>query len=47
MVDGAVGRTQVSQFTTWLSEVVLLFLTEPLAYLPEAVLSAVVFLVGT
>ena len=47
MVDSAGGRTQLSHITTIVIVVlVLLFLTEPLAYMPEAVLSAVVFLVG-
>lgn len=47
MVDSAGGRTQLSQLvTTAIVLVVLLFLTAPLAYMPEAVLSAVVFLIG-
>ena len=47
MVDSAGGRTQLSHITTiTIVILVLLFLTEPLAYMPEAVLSAVVFLVG-
>ena len=47
MVDGAGGRTQVSLIVTSLVVLmVLLFLTGPLAYMPEAVLSAVVFLIG-
>ena len=47
MVDGAGGRSQVSQLTTGAIVVaVLLFLTGPLAYMPEAVLAAVVFLIG-
>jgi MFS superfamily sulfate permease-like transporter len=47
MVDEAKSRTQVAQLTTALVVVVvLLFLTKPLQYLPEAVLSAVVFLIG-
>ncbi len=47
MVDSAGGRTQLSLlFTTGIVLLVLLFLTEPLAYLPEAVLSAIVFLIG-
>jgi MFS superfamily sulfate permease-like transporter len=47
MVDSAGGRTQLSLLvTSVLVLLVLLFLTAPLAYLPEAVLSAVVFLVG-
>jgi sulfate permease, SulP family len=47
MVDGARSRTQVAQLTTAACVgVVLLFLTKPLQYLPNAVLSAVVFLIG-
>src|SRR6516165_9208416 len=47
MVDSAGGRTQLSLLvTTAVVLMVLLFLTAPLAYLPEAVLSAVVFLIG-
>jgi high affinity sulfate transporter 1 len=47
MVDSAGGRTQLSQLVTvFVVLLVLLFLTAPLAYMPEAVLSAVVFLVG-
>ncbi len=47
MVDSAGGRTQVAQLTTFvLVLLVLLFLTGPLAYMPEAVLAAVVFLIG-
>ena len=47
MVDEAKGRTQVAQLTTAATvAVVLLFLTKPLEYLPEAVLSAVVFVIG-
>ena len=47
MVDEAKSRTQVAQLTTAVVvAVVLVFLTEPLQYLPEAVLSAVVFLIG-
>jgi SulP family sulfate permease len=47
MVESAGGRSQVAQMTTCLVVVlVLLFLTGPLAYLPEAALSAVVFLIG-
>ena len=47
MVDSAGGRTQLSLLvTTVIVLLVLLFLTAPLAYLPEAVLSAVVFLIG-
>jgi high affinity sulfate transporter 1 len=47
MVDSAGGRTQLSQITTVVIVLlVLLFLTGPLAYMPEAVLSAVVFLIG-
>jgi high affinity sulfate transporter 1 len=47
MVDSAGGRTQLSLLVTAaIVLLVLLFLTAPLTYLPEAVLSAVVFLVG-
>ena len=47
MVDEAKSHTQVAQFTTALVvALVLLFLTKPLQYLPNAVLSAVVFLIG-
>jgi high affinity sulfate transporter 1 len=47
MVDGAGGRTQWSLITTaTLVLIVLLFLTGPLSYLPNAVLAAIVFLVG-
>ena len=47
MVDEARSHTQVAQVTTAaVVLVVLLFLTKPLQYLPNAVLSAVVFLIG-
>jgi high affinity sulfate transporter 1 len=47
MVDGAGGRTQMSLIVTSLIVLmVLLFLTGPLAYMPDAVLAAVVFLIG-
>jgi len=47
MVDGAGGRSQLSQLTcAAVVLVVLLFLTGPLAYLPTAVLAAIVFLIG-
>ena len=47
MVDGAGGRTQLPMLTTAVVVlVVLLFLTKPLAYMPEAVLASVVFLIG-
>ena len=47
MVDGAGGRSQLAQITTGLIVlVVLLFLTAPLEYMPKAVLSAVVFMIG-
>jgi high affinity sulfate transporter 1 len=47
MVDEAKSRTQVAQLTTALVvAIVLLFLTKPLQYLPNAVLAAVVFLIG-
>jgi SulP family sulfate permease len=47
MVASGGGRSQVSQLTTSaIVLLVLLFLTGPLAYLPTAVLSAIVFLVA-
>jgi high affinity sulfate transporter 1 len=47
MVDSAGGRTQVAQLTAFmLVLLVLLFLTGPLSFMPEAVLAAVVFLIG-
>ena len=47
MLDSAGGRTQLSLLVTALIVLmVLLFLTAPLAYMPDAVLSAVVFLIG-
>ena len=47
MVDSAGGRSQISQLTAAaIVVVVLLFLTVPLSYMPNAVLAAVVFLIG-
>jgi MFS superfamily sulfate permease-like transporter len=47
MVESAGGRTQLSLLVmAVIVLLVLLFLTAPLAYLPEAALSGVVFLVG-
>jgi len=47
MVDSAGGRSQLAPLVTALVVLlVLLFFTEPFSYLPEAVLSAVVFLIG-
>ena len=47
MVDSAGGRSQLAQLVTCaIVLLVLLFLTAPLAFLPEAALSAVVFLIG-
>lgn len=47
MVDGAGGRSQVAMITTSvLILVVLLFLTKPLQYMPNAVLASVVFIIG-
>ena len=47
MVDSAGGRSQVASLTTvGIVVIVLLFLTKPLQYMPEAVLSSVVFLIG-
>ncbi len=47
MVDSAGGRTQLSLLVmAGIVVLILLFLTAPLAYMPEAVLSAIVFLIG-
>jgi len=47
MVESAGGRSQLAQITTAVIVLlVLLFLTGPLVYMPEAVLAAVVFLIG-
>ncbi len=47
MVESAGGLSQLSQVTAGLIVLmVLLFLTGPLSYMPSAVLSAVVFLIG-
>ncbi len=47
MVDGAGGRSQVSLIAAAVVVLLtLLFLTRPLSYLPQAVLSAVVLLIG-
>jgi len=47
MVDNAGGRSQLAQLiTAAVVLVVLLVLTKPLSYMPEAVLAAVVFLIG-
>ncbi len=47
MVDEAKSHTQVAQLTTAVVvAIVLLFLTVPLQYLPNCVLSSVVFLIG-
>jgi MFS superfamily sulfate permease-like transporter len=47
MADEANSHTQVAQLTTAVVvAVVLLFLTKPLQFLPNAVLSSVVFLIG-
>jgi SulP family sulfate permease len=47
MVDEAKSHTQVAQLTTAVVVgVVLVFLTKPLQYLPNAVLASVVFLIG-
>jgi high affinity sulfate transporter 1 len=47
MVDSAGGRTQLSLLVmATIVVLILLFLTGPLAYMPEAVLSAIVFLIG-
>jgi sulfate permease, SulP family len=47
MVESAGGHSQLAQLTTsFIVLLVLLFFTGPLAYVPGAVLSAVVFLIG-
>ena len=47
MVKSAGGRTQLTQLTTVFTVLmVLLFFTRPFAYLPTAVLSSMVFLIG-
>jgi high affinity sulfate transporter 1 len=47
MVDGAGGRSQLATLSTAVIVlVVLLFLTAPLQYLPNAVLASVVFIIG-
>lgn len=47
MVDTAGGRSQISHLTTAVTVLlVLLFLTKPLAVLPNAVLAAIVFHIG-
>jgi len=47
MVDEAGGRSQVAHLTTAaVVLIVLLFLTRPLGFLPNAVLSAIVFMIG-
>ncbi len=47
IVDTAGGRSQVSQLTTVaLMLIVILFLTKPISYLPNAALAAIVFLIG-
>jgi MFS superfamily sulfate permease-like transporter len=47
MVDAAGGRSQLAHLTTAaIVGIVLLFLTRPLGFLPNAVLSAIVFLIG-
>jgi MFS superfamily sulfate permease-like transporter len=47
MVDDAGGRSQLAHLTTAaLVLIVLLFLTRPLAFLPHAVLAAIVFMIG-
>jgi SulP family sulfate permease len=47
IVDSAGGRSQIAQLTTCaIVLLVLLFLTGPLSYMPNAVLAAIVFLIG-
>jgi high affinity sulfate transporter 1 len=47
MVDTAGGKSQISQLTTvTVTLIVLLFLTRPLSFLPNAVLASIVFHIG-
>lgn len=47
IVDTAGGRSQVAQmFTVAVVLIVILFLTQPISYLPNAVLAAIVFSIG-
>ena len=47
MVDTAGGRSQIAHLATAATVLlVLLFLTKPLSYLPNAVLAAIVFMIG-
>lgn len=47
IVDSAGGRSQWANLTAAVAVlIVLLFLTKPLSYLPEAVLAAIVFVIG-
>jgi MFS superfamily sulfate permease-like transporter len=46
MVDDAGGRSQVAHLTAALVVGVVLFLARPLSFLPNAVLSTIVFLIG-
>ncbi len=47
IVDTAGGRSQISQLTTVaIVLTVILFLTKPISYLPNAALAAIVFLIG-
>ncbi len=47
IVDTAGGRSQVAQLTTVaMVLIVILLLTQPISYLPNAVLAAIVFLIG-
>ena len=47
MVDEAGGRSQIAHLSTAaIVLLVLLFLTKPLSFLPSAVLSAIVFMIG-
>ncbi len=47
MVDSAGGKSQLAQLTTGvIVAIVLLFLTVPIQYMPKAVLSSVVFIIG-
>ncbi len=47
IVDTAGGRSQIAQLTTVVVVlIVILFLTQPISYLPNAVLAAIVFSIG-
>jgi sulfate permease, SulP family len=47
IVDSAGGRSQIAQLATVVAVLaVILFLTQPISYLPNTVLAAIVFLIG-